>query len=482
METYELTRWLFLRAVAFIYCIAFAVAINQFRALCGERGLVPVPFFLKRMTWKDCPSLFWIHYSDRFAGILGWLGLALAIVALTGIADQAGFAVNIGLWFALWLFYLSFVNVGQVFYSFGWETLLLETGFLTIFLSPSHIATPEVLIWLLRWLLFRNMFGAGLIKLRADPCWYDLTCLHYHYQTQPMPNPLSWYFHYLPGALHKSSVLFTHITELIIPWLYFAPQPFCAVAGLITVFFQLMLVFSGNLSWLNWITIVLCIPCFSDQYLAYIIPWSAPTLSLIATPPAWIFVLILLTIAIVYLSIQPTINLFSPYQAMNASFDSLHLVNTYGAFGSVTKRRFEIVVEGTYDDLPSDSAEWREYAFKAKPGDVSRRPPIIAPYHLRLDWLMWFAAMAPVSHHPWFIHLVAKLLIGDKSTLKLMASDPFPDQPPQFIRAVLYEYVFTKPEERSSNWWTRRRISLYLEPQSLFDTRIEYSLRARSML
>lgn len=477
METYDITRWLFLRALAFIYCVAFAVTINQFRALCGKRGLTPVPLLFKRFHWRDLPSLFWIHYSDQFAGLLGWLGLTLSIIALTGTTDQLGFLINISLWFSLWLLYLSFVNVGQIFYAFGWESMLLETGFLAIFLSPSHIQTSEVLIWLLRWILFRNMFGAGLIKLRADPCWYDLTCLHYHYQTQPIPNPLSRRFHFLPNWYHKFSVLMTHFCELIVPWFYFAFQPVATGAGILTFFFQFMLVLSGNLSWLNWLTMVQCIPCVSDAYLSYVLPVTTTAYS--ETPWEWNLVLILLTIGILYLSIRPTINLFSARQAMNASYDSLHIVNTYGAFGSVTKRRFEVIIEGSYDEVPDESAEWLEYEFKAKPGDISRCPPILAPYHLRLDWLMWFAAMTSVSQHPWFIHLIAKLLAGDSEIIKLMGKNPFDKKPPQYIRAVLYEYRFTQTDEKTKNWWVRKKIGLYLEPHSLMDARIQLSLNRR---
>lgn len=477
METFELTRFLFLRALALIYCVAFAAAINQFRPLCGERGLLPVPLFLKRVSWREAPSLFCLHFSDRFAATLSWLGLGLSLIALSGIADNAGFIVSIGLWFTLWILYLSFVNVGQTWYSFGWETLLLETGFLAIFLSPAHVAAPEVLIWLVRWLLFRLMFGAGLIKIRSDTCWWDLTCLHSYYQTQPMPNPLSWYFHYLPGSFQKFCVVMTHVIELIVPFFYFAPAPFCYIAGILTFYFQFMLIVSGNLSWLNYLTLVLTISCFDDAFWMHVISWTPAALA--ATPMAWDSLLVVLTIAIVILSIRPAINLFSADQRMNASFDPLHIVNTYGAFGSITRRRFEVIVQGTTAEIPDESAEWLEYEFRGKPGDVRRCPPIVAPYHLRLGWLLWFAAMAGPGRFPWFTHLIAKLLVGDKETLGLLRINPFPDAPPTYVRAELYEYEFTKPGSGSSDWWTRRRIGEYLRPYSLEDPVIGFSLTQR---
>ena len=163
-------------------------------------------------------------------------------------------------WLALWLLYLSFVNVGQIFYGFGWETLLLEAGFFTIF-AGAHTTMPSLwMIWIWRWVLFRLMFGAGLIKLRGDACWRDLTCLDYHFETQPMPNALSWYFHWLPAVVHRAGVVFNHVAELAVPFAYFAPQPIAAIGGLVTIAFQLVLIVSGNLSWLNWLTIVLSIP------------------------------------------------------------------------------------------------------------------------------------------------------------------------------------------------------------------------------
>src|SRR6185436_5118735 len=207
---YWLTRWLFQRSLAVIYLVAFAAAVNQFRPLLGTRGLTPVPFFLQRVGFWQTPSVFFLHYSDRFAAGLAWAGVGLSVLALSGLSERFGTPASMAVWSLLWVLYLSFVNVGQTWYSFGWETLLLETGFLAIFFGARDVAPPVVVIWLLRWELFRVMLGAGLIKLRGDPCWRDLTCLIYHYQTQPMPNPLSWYFHRLPVWMHKAGVLFNH--------------------------------------------------------------------------------------------------------------------------------------------------------------------------------------------------------------------------------------------------------------------------------
>ena len=481
MLPYWLTRFCFQRLLGLIYLAAFLVTLNQFRPLIGAHGLVPIQLFMKRAKFGEAPSLFWLNSSDPFLGLVAWAGVLLSIAAVTGISDRFGILFSVTIWGLLWFFYLSFVNVGQVFYSFGWETLLLEIGFLAIFLGSSDTSPPEVIVWLLRWVLFRVLLGAGLIKLRGDPCWRDFTCLIYHYETQPLPNPLSWYFHQLPPVVHKGGVLFTHFAELVVPWGVFVPGLVGYVAGAFSILFQVTLILSGNLSWLNYETLLLSVACFDDRILSHFIPIQAP----VTVPIAGIRegILIALTILILLLSIQPTVNLFSPRQIMNTSFEPLHLVNTYGAFGSVTRRRMEIIVEGTDDPFPSESSRWREYEFKVKPGDLRRRPPVVSPYHYRLDWLMWFAAMSEYHYHPWFLNLVAKLLAGDKDTLKLMAKNPFPDAPPKYVRAELYEYHFTGPEEKKrGNWWWRIPVREYLPPLSLEDPRFREVLGEQGWL
>ena len=464
-SSYWLTRWWFQRALGAIYLIAFVIAANQYLPLLGEHGLLPVRLFLPRATFWEAPSIFWIDHSDAFITATIGCGLGLSALAVMGLSERWNLFLSAAVWTLLWLIYLSLVNVGQTFYGFGWETILLESGFLAIFLGSSNTRPPRIVMWLLLWVLFRIMFGAGMIKLRGDACWRDLTCLQYHYETQPLPNPCSWYFHHLPLWWHKTCVLFTHFAELIVPWFLFAPwRRLRAVAGLITIYFQLTLIVSGNLSWLNYVTIALCIPCFDDAMLSRIlrIRRGEPSYS----PLAHRVAVYLLLGLVVFLSIQPTINLFSREQVMNASFEPLHLVNTYGAFGSVTRERYEIIIEGTDADTPTDDALWREYEFKGKPGNPRRRPCIVSPYHWKLDWQMWFAAMSSYRSHPWIVNLVAKLLQNDKPVLGLLANNPFPNTPPKFVRAELYLYHFTDSHADGA-WWKREHVAHYLPPLSL---------------
>jgi hypothetical protein len=407
------------------------------------------------------------------------VGAGLAVAALLGLPEQGPAWVSMTVWLALWALYLSIVNVGQTFYGFGWETLLLEAGFLAVFLGPAAQAPPTLVLWLYRWLLFRVEFGAGLIKLRGDRCWRDLTCLDYHHETQPLPGPLSWFFHHLPARLHRVEVLANHATQLVVPFGLFAPQPVAGAAALVIVVTQAWLVASGNFSWLNLITIVLAGAALDDRLLGAVLPVDPP--ATLADPAAWQRVAVLaVTVAVIALSVRPARNLIGRRQLMNASFDPLRLVNTYGAFGAITRVRREVVLEGTDEAAPGPATVWAEYQFKAKPGDPRRRPRQVAPYHLRLDWLLWFAAMSPPSAHPWMAMLVTRLLENDPATLKLLGRNPFPDHPPALVRARLYRYRFTTPAERHQTgaWWSRDLLGDYLPPLRL-DPRTEDLRRRR---
>jgi hypothetical protein len=494
-NTYTLTRFVFLRFLGLMYTVAFLVAANQLVPLVGAGGLQPAARFLDNVSaelgksdaFVRLPTLFWLGASDTALYAVAYAGLVLSLFVLFGFGNAI-------VLFLLWLFYLSIVQAGQVFWGYGWESLLLETGFLAIFLAPPldprpfprGESPPKAVIWLLRWLVFRLMLGAGLIKLRGDECWRDLTCLSTHYETQPLPNPLSWYLHKLPLAVQKGSVLFNHYAELVAPFMLFWPRRLRLVGGISVALFQLLLIISGNLSWLNWLTITITIACFDDQALLSACParLRAKIERLTAEQPISKprrFAVYGLVAVVGVLSINPVINLFSPSQRMNSSFDPLYLVNTYGAFGSIGKERFEIVLEGTDNEAPT-GADWKEYEFRCKPGDPSRRPCVVAPYQYRIDWQMWFAAMSDYRHHPWIINLVYKLLSGDRAVSGLLAHNPFPEHPPRYIRAELYRYEFTSWDERKSGWWKRTRVRSYLPPLSANDDSILQFLDRRGWL
>ena len=471
-----ITRVLLQRGMAAIYVVAFISVIHQFKPLLGEKGLLPVPEFLSRVTFREAPSIFCWRYSDRGAMAAGWTGLIISVCALSGLTEAGPVWISAMAWLVLYVLYLSVVSVGQRFYAFGWESMLLEAGFFTAFLGPTHTEPSVVPVVILRWMLFRTELGAGLIKLRHDPCWRDLTCLYYHYETQPLPNPLSWYFHRQPAAAHRFAVLFSHFVQVVVPFGLFAPQPIASFAAGLTIFHQLWLIISGNYSWLNWMTAVLGVAGFSDEVLRHLLPLHTPVLA--PAPVVFRVVVYVVGAATVALSVQPVLNLISKEQMMNYSYNRYHLVNTYGAFGSVGKERYEIVMEGTEDRAITPATEWREYGFKAKPGDLKRTPPQIAPYHLRLDWLIWFLPFSVgVSERGiyvrgydlWFVRFVNRLLTGDAGISRLMGTNPFGGRPPSFVRARFYRYRYTSWRERreSGAWWKRELLGTYLQPISL---------------
>ena len=466
---YRLARFVIERGLGLIYLVAFLVALDQFPALLGEHGLVPVPRYLRRVSFRKAPSLFHLGYSDGLLRTVGWTGVLLSAAIVLGLPQAGPLWLPMLVWLVLYVLYLSIVNVGQLFYSFGWESLLLEAGFLAIFLGNARTAPPLLVLLLFRWLAFRVELGAGLIKLRGDPCWRDLTCMDYHHETQPMPNPLSWFVHRLPRAFHRTEVLGNFVAQLFAPFLLFLPQPIAGLGALLMLGTQGYLVASGNYAWLNVLTMVIVVSAVPDAFFRTLPPGAgAPPPS--GQPALWFMVAVLaLTALVVVLSYWPVRNLLGRRQLMNYSFNRLHLVGTYGAFGSVTRERHEIVIEGTDAIEPSADTVWREYEFKGKPGDPRRRPPQIAPYHLRLDWLMWFAALSPRYAEDWFVPLVERLLLGDARTLRLLRSNPFTDAPPVWIRARYYRYRFSTRGERGASgaWWVRELVGMYLHPASL---------------
>jgi hypothetical protein len=461
---YEVARFLIERGLAAIYLIGFVVALRQFPALCGENGLEPARELLALVRFRDAPSLFHWGYSDDRLRSASWLGIAVAVALVLGIPQHLPLPLTMLAWFTLWVLYQSIVNVGGTFYSFGWETLLLEAGFLAIFLGNAEIAPPLPVILGFRWLAFRVEFGAGLIKLRGDACWRDLTCMEFHHETQPMPNPLSWFFHHLPRPVHRLEALGNFVAQLVLPFGLFLPQPFASGAAVLMILTQLYLVVSGNYAWLNWVTIVAMTSALADPVVRVLVPFAATAFE---PAPAWFVVLIvLLTIMVVLLSWFPVRNLLSSDQAMNASFDPFRLVNTYGAFGSVSRVREEVIVEGTDAAEVDPDTAWREYGFKGKPGDVRRMPPQVAPYHLRLDWLMWFLPLSPRYGERWFVPFLTRLLEGDRPTLALLRSNPFPDAPPAYIRARLFRYRFSSLREwrETRAWWVRTPLGDFVRP------------------
>ncbi len=491
-DSYWLTRFVILRLLGFVYAVGFLIAVNQIVPLIGEHGLTPAAQYLELLRLHfhsrssaiiHVPTFFWFGISDRALLAVAWSGLAASLVVLAGYANAVILAL-------LWAGYMSVVHIGQIWYGYGWETQTLETGFLAIFLCPLLDARPFpksppplLVIWLFRWLGFRIMIGSGLIKLRGDPCWRDLTCLYYHYETQPIPNSISRYLHFAPHWFHKLGTAWNHFIELVVPWFSFGPRVARHIAAILLVSFQIILIISGNLSFLNYVTIIPFLACFDDTFWRRVLPHAlVRRAGMAAAEPSRVHLALAAAVSILvaYLSIAPVFNLFSNQQLMNASFDPLDLVNTYGAFGAVGQERDEIVFEGTDDTVITGETRWKEYEFVAKPGDPHRRPPFIAPYQPRIDWQIWFAAMGSPAEYPWTLHFVWKLLHNDPGTLSLLASNPFAEAPPHYIRARLYRYRFAPPGNPA--WWDREPVGQWLPALSANDEQYRQLLKEMDWL
>jgi hypothetical protein len=518
-EHYRLTRFMLLRFTGLVYFIAFLSAAQQFPALVGHDGLLPADLMVSRVLerfgspwevfWQH-PSIFWFHCTDHMIAAVTWTGTLLSLLVLAGFANAV-------MLFVLWALYLSLLPIGQEWLSYGWDIQILETGFLGMMLCPlldprpfPRRAPPVLVIWLYRWLIFRIMLGAGLIKWRGDACWRDLTALYYHYETQPIPNPLSRWLHFMPKWFHQAGVLWNHIVELIVPWFGFLgrwPRRLLGlrwtrfrgeegawgvflcprhVAGVLMVSFQVILIFSGNLSFLNWLTIIPCLACFDDAFWRRVLP---PFLVRMAEQSAkeplpasrgHHTAVLVHAVVVLWLSIGPVQNLVSSEQAMNTSFDRLHLVNTYGAFGTVDRERYELVFEGTTDAVAGPLSDWREYEFKAKPTDVMRRPVIITPYHYRLDWAAWYPWHRVPGRNEWLPNFLWKLLHNDPATLGLLGVNPFPDTPPKHVRALVYRYQFAPPDHPGGAWWIRERAGVHIPALSLDSPNLRQAVRQLS--
>lgn len=466
---YEIARQILQRGVAALAFVAFLSTLNQFRPLLGEHGLLPVPELLKLAPRLRGPSVFRWGYTDRRLVVVAVAGLLLAASVVVGLPQLGAPWVPLIGFLALWMLYLSIVNVGQTFYGFGWEMLLCEALFTIAFLGSNETLPPVTIIVAIWWLVFRLEFGAGMIKIRGGREWRDLTALTYHHETQPMPNPLSRQAHLLPRWFHTGEVLGNHVAQLIVPFLLFVPGPLGSSAAAIVILTQLWLIVTGNFAWLNWITVVLAASAITDSAWHWLIPAIPTELGTDAaeTPLWWAIVVLGASALLVVLSFWPVRNLLSRRQLMNASFNRWMLVNAYGAFGTVTKRRIEFVVEGTLAESPADD-DWREYGFKGKPGQVRRVPRQWAPYHLRLDWLMWFLPLGR-EWEPWFEVFLARLLEADAATLALLRTDPFDGVAPRWVRVRAYHYRFSTHAEfrQTGERWVRSLEGDVVAPSSL---------------
>lgn len=474
-----LTRWLFLRLLGGIYLVAFLSLWLQIDGLHGSQGILPIAQFLKDLragsfpiAYYQLPTLFWLGASDEALHAVGAGGALCSVLVIVGIVPAPALG-------GAWLAYLSFVNAGQEFLSFQWDALLLETGFLAIFLAPWQLwpslarETPpsEVMTWLVRWLLFRLMFESGCVKLLSgDRTWRDLTALQYHYWTQPLPTWLAWHANQLPESVNKTCVALLFVVELAVPFLIALGRRPRQIAFAANILLQLAILLTGNYGFFNWLTIVLAIPLLDDAALWPFVPSGQKHRLRFASPgPAesWIKRAWIATVAGIVL-LMGGFDLArmvarqdlraEPFLTVIQFIEPFRIVNRYGLFAVMTTTRPEIIIEGS-----NDGEHWQAYEFPYKPGDVKRRPLFVAPYHPRLDWQMWFAALGDYRENPWLIQFLIRLHEGAPAVLRLLQTNPFPDRPPRYLRAMLYDYEFTDAAARrtSGAWWHRTEQGAY---------------------
>jgi len=470
--TYKIASSLFARAIAFIYLIALISFGRQVRGLIGEQGIQPVTEFLAQVSrqfgsgafWQ-APTLFWWLRSDYGLESIAWGGAVLAGVAAIGRPHTSG---QKAAFVVLFLYYLSIVNGGQIFMSYQWDFLLLEAGFLAIFLKPSFVR-----VWLFRWLLFRLVLESGAVKLLShDPSWRNLTALAVHYQTQPLPTPLAWYMMQAPLWFQKMSTGCVFVAELALPFLMFGPRRLKQIAAAGTIVFQILILLTGNYTFFNLLTIALCLFLLDDRFLSPLAKWKVDA-SVKSRPikpvraNRWVSVGLLLFVMILSLTQLSGMFGFQTPAIVNRVVSRTvpwGVVNQYGLFATMTATRPEISIEGS-----NDGVEWEAYIFPYKPGPLNRAPGWAEPGQPRLDWQMWFAALGSYRENPWMLRFMLRLLQGSPPVLQLMEYDPFAGKPPKFIRAMEYDYRFTNFDERrqTGNWWKRELKGTYFPPISL---------------
>ncbi|MDY6788367.1 MAG: lipase maturation factor family protein [Candidatus Nanohaloarchaea archaeon] len=477
---FQTARWLFLRLVAVIAFIAFLSFHLQMSGLVGEKGILPAQDFLDRIEentgterYLEFPTLAWLGSSNTALHTITTAGMLVSIVLFFNLAPTVAL-------FLLWVLYLSIVTVGQVFMSYQWDLLLLETLFLSIFIAPLHVSRanpqkenpPSRLSMLIMWfLLFKLLFMSGMSKLiSGDPAWTNLTALNYHYLTQPLPTPLAWFMDKLPSLFHQVSASIMFVAEIIVPFLFFTPRKIRIKAAYISIGLQVAIMVTGNYTFFNLLTIALSLLLLDDQHLSWIrgklgrwIPEAGKDV-----PRTWKGIAVVLAGFLVVINLVLFAQMFGisvpgSVSELKNGVSQFRTVNSYGLFAVMTKKRPEIMVEGSVD-----GENWRRYRFKYKPGSTREAPAVVAPHQPRLDWQMWFAAYSSPRRSRWFVSFVRKLLQGSEPVEKLMAEVPF-EEGPRYIRAVRYHYRFSNHTElwKRGKWWRRERKDLYLPPVHL---------------
>lgn len=473
-SSYAMSAWVLSKGIAFCFILAFLSLLPQIMGLYGKNGILSIQqfmFVLEEQTgpqrYYELPTIFWFNSSDFFLYATGVLGLFASTMALMGFCPPL-------MMLTAWVCYLSFVNAGQDFLGFQWDSLLLEVGVLSFFLTPwgfewtpwtAYEPSPFVR-WLFWILLFKLMFLSGVVKiLSKDISWRDLTALKYHYWTQPIPNPLAYFMDKLPLWFQKLSCALMFFTELATPFLIFFPGKARWLAAGFLLGFQILILATGNYAFFNALSIVLCLFLLDDSFWQTFLPKIFPSLTVV-TETSFFYQSLGLVVAVIMvplnlfwfaLAFRENSKLLNPAIPIIRAIYNYRFNSSYGLFAVMTKERPELVLQGSDDNIT-----WVDYEFRYKPSRLDKMPPAVAPYHPRLDWQMWFAALGTFNQNLWLQNLMARIFMQSESVLDLLKNNPFPNTP-KYMRLVKYQYKFstTKTLFEKGEWWTREYTGLY---------------------
>jgi hypothetical protein len=512
-----LSRWIFLRALGAIYFSAFFSLVFQIRGLIGPEGILPAGEYLKSVAeqvgharYWYAPSVLWFSSGAHMLTGLCWVGMAAAVLLLLNLWPR-------GMLVVCFVCFLSFVSAARDFSGYQSDGMLLEAGFLSLFLAPGGLRPrlgemqPPVraALYLVLWEWFRIYFESGVAKMAGgDPEWRNFTAMDEYYQNGPLPTWIGWYVQHFPHWFHGASAFFTLALELVLIWLAFLPRRFRIALFFVVTPWQIGIILTANYTFLNYLVLVLAFLLLDDRFLMRFCPgqWKRPLLDLpltsaghahspasaqlsVLTSPSspsidkapasrdvsldawqknrfWLAPLRVAITAVLLLWIFYATTAQMLWMIMSAPLptspvallDPFRIANRYGLFAVMTRGRYEIEFQGS-----NDGQTWIAYPFRHKPQELNKPPRIYAPYQPRLDWNLWFASLGEWRDNPLVLRTQRRLLSNDPDVLALFAANPFPHTPPRQVRAVLWQYWFTSMAEKREHglWWRRELLGLY---------------------
>ena len=514
-----LPRWLFLRGLGLVYFSAFLALVFQVLGMSGSGGILPAAQYLEALRplgnerlWL-APTLLWWGCSDHALVLLVWIGLLASVLVVLNILPRPALL-------ACWVCFLSWVAVSQDFGQYQSDGMLLEAGLLAILIAPTGLRPgwgarslgSRAALLLLLWEWFRIYFESGVVKLASgDPTWRNLTAMYDYYANGPLPTWAGWYLGHLPFAFHRFTAALTLVVELLLVFLVFLPRRWRLACFVVVTVWQIGVIATANYAFLNYLVLLLGVLLLDDRALLRMVPerWRTsfapvpgtpalssrpesqrdpaerPATSAAAQLPSQttrpnhglrrhprelvralrIALTAVLLTMVAYATVAPLIEMFLPRLPLPASPMTLlgpfRVANTYGLFATMTPHRYEIEFQGS-----DDNRNWTPYLFRFKPQDTHTRPRIYAPYQPRFDWNLWFASLTTWDRAPIVPRTELRLLEGSpeaEQTLSLFRGNPFPNHPPRYVRAVLYQYWFsTRQGHRAEGlWWTRKFLGTY---------------------